>query len=60
MTLKQLARKIALERSKPEAVMPISFEQKLHGAIAKAANAVVKHDRLARRVRHNNTSSLEP
>jgi hypothetical protein len=56
MTLQQRRSKGTLQRSKPQAVMTISLQQKPHGPIAKAADAVVEND-CGKRFTHNNTSS---
>ena len=42
MTLQQLGGKVALQRSKAQTVMAISFQQEPDGAIAKTAHAIVK------------------
>jgi hypothetical protein len=57
MPLQQRCGKVALQRSKPKPVMPISFQQKLNGAIAKTADSIVKDNWVGRRLMHGSTSS---
>jgi len=58
VTFQQIGRERALQGREPEPVMPISLEEKLHGAIAETANTVVKHNRAGYRFRHESTSNL--
>ena len=58
MPLKQRRGKITLQRSKAQAIMAISFQQKLDGPIAKTAYAIVKNYWIGFEFRYHNTSSL--
>jgi hypothetical protein len=53
MTLQQILREAALQRSKPQPVMFVALEQKLVQPIAESTNAIVKDNRIGFRWRHN-------
>jgi hypothetical protein len=57
MPLQHPGGKVALQRSEPKTIMAISLEQKLDGAIAKTADAVIKDDCFCFGLRHCSTSN---
>src|SRR5713226_4758805 len=59
MPLQQRCGKVALQGSKTQTVMTISFQQKPNGAIAKTADAIVKNNWFGRRLMHDNTSNSQ-
>jgi hypothetical protein len=58
MPFQQSGGKFALQRSELKTIMTISLQQKLDGAIAKAADAVIKHDCFRFGFTHGDTSGL--
>src|ERR1700730_10776606 len=46
VTVQNRSRKVALQRSKEQTIVSITLEQKLGQAVAKAANSIVKKDRI--------------